>query len=141
MPRTLAFPEPTLADASSPGLTCTLDDDDLGTAWLRVTGELDIATVPRVAHLLGAAEQFARLIVVDLCQLTFIDCSGIHLIVDADRRAWGLGYRLIVVRGPARVDRVFTLTAASQTVELVDLETAKQTIEALRHLAPTHKTA
>ena len=122
-------------------MTCTLDDDDLGGAWLRLAGELDTATVPRVAHLLDAAEQFARLIVVDLRQLTFMDSSGIHLLLDADRRAWALGHRLIVVRGPAHVDRVFTLTGASETVEIVDPDTAQQTIEALHHLAPANETA
>jgi hypothetical protein len=38
------LPEGTIANLPLPGSTCTLHDDCLGTACLRVTGELDIAT-------------------------------------------------------------------------------------------------
>ena len=50
-----------------------------------VTGELDLATVDRVAHELQRAEATdARSILIDLSSLTFMDSTGIQLMVAAN---------------------------------------------------------
>ena len=81
----------------------------LDAARVHVAGELDVATAPQLEGTLRDAEQQARLVVLDLRELTFMDCAGVHLLVDASTRARTRGDRLVVLRGPT-IDRLFTLT-------------------------------
>lgn len=62
----------------------------------------------------------ARLVIIDLRQLTFIDSTGLHLIIAADASARLSSRRLIVIRGPAHIDRLFTLVGISDRVEITD---------------------
>lgn len=74
-------------------------------------GELDLDGVDRVTEELERAEASdARQIVIDLRELTFIDSSGVRLLVCANLRSRKDGDRLRLVRGGARVQRVFELT-------------------------------
>ena len=84
-------------------------------------GELDFATSPLLDDALHRAEADARLIVLDLRRLAFVDCSGLRVIVAAHHRARRRGGRLVVVRGAAAIERVLTLTGAHRELELVDL--------------------
>jgi len=61
-------------------------------------------------------------VVLDLRQLTFMDPSSVQVIVDASVRAQRVKRRLILVRGPSQVDRVFTLTGAAKLLEIGDLD-------------------
>ena len=94
-------------------------------AWVHVAGELDIATVAQFRQKLRDAELCARLVVLDLRELTFIDCAGLHVIIDATRAARLAERRLILVRGPANVDRVFTLTGVCEQLEISDFAAAE----------------
>ena len=74
-------------------------------------GELDLDGVDRVTEELERAEASdARQIVLDLSGLTFIDSSGVRMIVCADLRSRPDGKRLRLIRGGAPVQRVFELT-------------------------------
>ncbi|MGI9082213.1 MAG: STAS domain-containing protein, partial [Thermoleophilaceae bacterium] len=55
----------------------------LGAAWVYVAGELDVATAPQLEQTLREAQSEARLVVLDLRELTFVDSAGVHVIVDA----------------------------------------------------------
>ena len=88
MSRKLVF-NPTASGADTPAFVCTCRDAGRDAVWVRAEGELDIATAPRIERTLRRAELRARLVVLDLRQLTFIDCSGVHRIVDAAIRAPG----------------------------------------------------
>ena len=66
-------------------------DGGLDVAWVRVTGELDIATAPQLKQTFGHTEDRARRVVLDLRELTFMDTSGVHVIVDASVRATPAG--------------------------------------------------
>ena len=57
----------------------------------------------------------------DLRELAFMDSAGVHTIVDASSRARRAGRRLLVLRGPANVDRLFALTGSVDQVEVSDL--------------------
>jgi len=50
---------------------------------VQVAGELDLATAQQFRQVLGEAQQAARMVVLDLRELSFIDSSGIHVILDA----------------------------------------------------------
>ena len=88
---------------------------------LALTGELDLATAPRVEEELEQAER-ARpgRIVLDLRGLTFIDSSGLRVIVAADARARAEGRRLTLVQGPEAVRRVFEITGLAGRLDIVD---------------------
>ena len=59
-------------------------------------GELDIATVPHLDRSLRIAREAEEDVVLDLRELDFIDSSGGHLLVEADRRIRESGGRLLV---------------------------------------------
>jgi anti-sigma B factor antagonist len=99
---------------------CSSTGGGLDAAWVHVAGALDIATSPQLERTL--AESAARLVVLDLRELGFMDCSGVHAIVTASRHAREDGRRLILLRGAPNVDRVFALTGSSDGVEIGDLE-------------------
>jgi anti-anti-sigma factor len=104
-----------------PPFECSCSERGLDAAWVHVTGALDIATTPQLAQTLREAQLQARLVVLDLRELAFMDCAGIHAIVQASSRARRSGGRLLLLRGPAYVDRLFSLTGNSGEVEISDL--------------------
>ncbi|HET9720083.1 MAG TPA: STAS domain-containing protein [Solirubrobacteraceae bacterium] len=85
-----------------------------------MSGELDLATAPRLNQVRREAEVCPQR-VLDLRELTFTDSAGIHVILEANARAKADGDRLVLVRGPSQVDRVFALTGAAEALEIVDL--------------------
>ena len=137
MSQSLVHPDRTAphAAALAPEFRCTLRDGGLDVAWVRVTGELDLATAPELSQTLGHAEARARRVVLDLRELTFMDISGVHAIVDAGARATAAGRQLVLVRGPSRVDRVLALTDARDRLDIVDLDPAAPPVQALVQLA------
>ena len=118
-----------VAEQSRFGLT--LRHGGLDAAWVRVVGELDIGTAPRLEQMLCSAELCARRLVLDLRGVAFIDCCGVHVIVNASIRARQSGRRLVVVRGRPSVDRVFVLSGTSAALEIIDLNAAEPPVQAL----------
>jgi anti-anti-sigma factor len=92
--------------------------DDL--TWLGVVGDVDMAAARVLKKMLRAAEAQSRR-VLDLRAVTSMDCAGVNVIVDASDRARRTATRLAVVRGPAQLDRLFALTAAVTTLDIVDV--------------------
>jgi anti-anti-sigma factor len=92
-----------------------------GVRLLRLTGELDMAGVDQFERLLSGGEApEAATSVLDLRGLTFIDSSGVRALIMADQHVRAEGGRLIVVRGPDRVNRVLEMTGVARHIELVD---------------------
>jgi anti-sigma B factor antagonist len=85
-----------------------LSDGDAVTLLLR--GELDLGSRPALEQALRRAEGTSGRVVVDLAGLGFIDSTGIHLLVEAHRRAAG---RLSLRRGAPDVQRVLELTGVA----------------------------
>ncbi|MGI9098990.1 MAG: STAS domain-containing protein [Solirubrobacteraceae bacterium] len=85
---------------------------------IAIAGEFDLATAHGVERELQRVEATdARIVVLDLRKLEFIDSSGLKVIVMAHRRQAG---RLIVVKGPQRVQRVFEVCNVVRLLPLVD---------------------
>jgi anti-sigma B factor antagonist len=92
---------------------------DGGRARLALTGELDLAAVPTLEAAipdLAAGEA----LVVDLRDLTFIDSSGIHVLMRLDTAARDDGWSLVFVRGQPAVQRVLDLCHVGDHVRTVD---------------------
>jgi anti-anti-sigma factor len=88
---------------------------------LVVSGELDLATAEDLESQLKALESAEPpVLVLDLRELGFMDSTGLRTVIAADARARDRGGRLVVVRPPEEVERVFRLTRMDEHLELVD---------------------
>jgi anti-sigma B factor antagonist len=93
----------------------------IGTATvIAVSGELDVATVPRLrAALTEAAERGSTRLVVDLTEVTFVDSVSVGAILHAQKRL-GLEGRLAVVLAPSSYARViFDVVGADAVLDVV----------------------
>ena len=96
-------------------------DEATGDVVLTVQGEIDFSTAEEFDALLGRAlDDARRRLVVDLRALSFLDSTGLSTILRQDRRARAAGREFIVVKGPAQIRRVFTLTGVSELLTMVD---------------------
>jgi anti-sigma B factor antagonist len=96
-------------------------EDRNGSVHVALVGELDLSTVAKVQEELKRVEAASpATVVVDLSKLTFLDSTGLRCIVTADERARAEGRRMVVVRGPDAVQRVFAITRLDDRLEMVD---------------------
>ncbi|MCW3065356.1 MAG: hypothetical protein JWN32_2528 [Solirubrobacterales bacterium] len=110
------------ADPLRPVFALSRTNGDPDAAWIRVAGELDFARAQKLEDTLRESLMQARLVVLDLRQLVFIDSSGVHAIVNASIRARQVGRRLVLLRGPPNLDHLFTLTGTRDDVEIGDVD-------------------
>lgn len=87
---------------------------------LELFGELDLGSVPALERELDALTAPGRTVVLDLRALAFMDSTGLRTILAADERLRGADARLVLVRGPKAVDRVFRITGTAERLEFVD---------------------
>ena len=84
-------------------------------------GELDLSTVEKVEQELRRVEDRGeKLLVLNLAGLSFLDSTGLRLMVTTDQRARQEGRRLAIVKGPESVHRVFTITKLDEQLHMVD---------------------
>jgi anti-sigma B factor antagonist len=83
-------------------------------------GEVDLVTVHEVRENVRAAAADCRRVVLDLRQVTFMDSSGLRLLVEAQQEADRDGFSLAVVRGPASLERLFEVTGLDARLDLHD---------------------
>ena len=90
-------------------------------AEVPLDGDVDIASAGEIeARIRSAEAEGPSVILIDLRQVSFLDSSGLRLILGAAIRAEAAGRRLVLVRGPERVQRVFELTNLQSRLEFVD---------------------
>jgi anti-sigma B factor antagonist len=88
------------------------------TAVLAITGEVDMASAPGLRDQLQQLD--ARNVVIDLSGVTFIDSTGLGVLVAALKRSREAGGHL-VLRSPTRATRrVLDITGLSQLVAVED---------------------
>ena len=76
-------------------------------------GEVDIDTVNRIREQLeNATATGARQVVLDLHGVSFLDSTGLHLVLDADAASRAQGWVFGLIGGPPDVQRVFDLTGS-----------------------------
>jgi anti-anti-sigma factor len=92
---------------------------------ISVGGELDLSGCFNLALALGEAEgSQADQILLDIEDLTFIDSSGLEIVLWASRRSARNGDRLRITRGSGNVADMFRLTALDVTLPFVEAPTA-----------------
>jgi len=88
---------------------------------MSVSGELDLATVPRLRQeTQGLLQQGASRVLLELGNLTFIDSSGLSLLIELNNRSLHEGWTLHLSRPPAKAFAVFTITGADTNLPFVD---------------------
>lgn len=95
--------------------------DNLGPHRVVVSpsGPLDLATAPALAEVLRA-EAPGRDVIVDLGDATFIDSTGLAVLLNASRRSVARGNHLLVVCPFGDVYRMLELAALLDTLRVVD---------------------
>src|SRR3954451_23506660 len=92
-------------------LTLSTTDHD-GIAVLSVAGEIDLATVPKLRDQLIelTADHPGQAVVVDLGGVSFLDSTGLGVLVGGQRRARGHDGELHLVVSSSRLVDIFVLT-------------------------------
>ncbi len=102
------------------GLALTIEQLRENAVKIALRGELDLEHAYTFDEELKRVEAIEpECICLDLRELTFLDSTGLSRLVAARRRAMKAGRRLVLVRGPAAVQRVFQLTAVDEAFEIV----------------------
>ena len=104
----------------APQLKVTEDDVDEQTHVLALRGELDVATVPRLADPLREAIAAGKTaMVIDLGELTFLDSTGLMVLLNGLRRVMRQGGNLVIVCTNPTVLRWFHVTRLETTFDIV----------------------
>jgi anti-anti-sigma factor len=86
-----------------------------------VSGELDLAVVGDLRAALERPEAQGDTLILDLRRVTFIDSSGLSVIVASHQRMRAAEGRLaIVVTRPSAVQRLFELCGLTDTLTITD---------------------
>jgi anti-anti-sigma factor len=87
---------------------------------LTPVGELDLSTAPMLEDAFDAvcADNSVVMVVVDLTELSFIDSTGIHLLLRM-YAACADGDRLRVVNGSRQVERMFDVTGVRDRLPII----------------------
>jgi len=91
------------------------------TTVIAVRGELDLASSPALQEELDrVAASDAKLLIIDLRNLDFMDSTGLSVLVRAHQRTEEQGRQLAMVKGPQQVQRLLSLTGVADRLTLVD---------------------
>ena len=98
----------------------TVQHPDFDTVHVTVEGSLDLARAYDFDDAMRRIERDApgRLLL-DLRALEFLDSTGLSRLVALRRRCRRTGRRLVLVRGPHAVQRLFAVTAMNEHFEVV----------------------
>jgi anti-sigma B factor antagonist len=89
-------------------------------ATVAAVGDLDLSTAPDLERALAGVQADGRDAVLDLRAVSFMDSSGLRVILAGDARARASGARFVLVQGPPSVQRVFQLTLLDRRLEFVE---------------------
>jgi anti-sigma B factor antagonist len=98
-----------------------VDPCDEGTTTLRLYGELDMGSAPKLEDVMHQLQHVgAREIVVDLRGLSFLDSMGLSALVQAYMAGQDGHHKVSFIRGQRSVQRVFSVTEMDKRVEWVE---------------------
>lgn len=110
-----AAPPPQPGGGAPAALSVRVEDTADGASIVAIAGELDLSTIPRMQGPL--LEQIGQrpAVLVDLSGLSFIDSSGIGILIEALRSANGTPVRILIATD-SQVDRVFRIAGISDAL-------------------------
>jgi anti-anti-sigma factor len=101
----------------SPPWKVTEVADLRGDRLLFASGELDIATAPRLAALLRRLRDHRHPVVLDLSEVRFMDSSGLSVLLEARASSRRDGWSFRIRRPSPRVARVARLAGAEDLLD------------------------
>jgi anti-anti-sigma factor len=110
---------PAVSTAPEWTITCAREGNIVRVA---VGGDLDLATALQLDGALHEIENTASTVILDLSGLTFMDSSGINLLVRHAESARSNGYALSIVAPNPTVARVLDITRVREHLPLVEKE-------------------
>jgi anti-sigma B factor antagonist len=88
-------------------------------ATIHIGGEIDLATCPQLqAVVVDLVDRGCHQLIVDLERVSFLDCAGIRVLVDARRRVQVHGGSLKLARPRPFVQRVLALTGMTTVLPI-----------------------
>ncbi|MBJ7520446.1 MAG: STAS domain-containing protein [Solirubrobacteraceae bacterium] len=84
---------------------------------VRPEGEIDLATVGRVAQAAGGA---AADLAIDLRAVTFLDSSGLRFLIEQDHRARDAGHAFAIVPGDASIQRLLQIAGLDTRLRVLE---------------------
>lgn len=99
-----------------PPFECRWRAEGAGAASVQVSGEVDMLTAPQMNHVLRDACAQAPLVVLDLSAVSFIDSSGLHVLVDAAGRARESGTRMVMIGASRALESLLVLTGTQHLI-------------------------
>jgi anti-sigma B factor antagonist len=101
-------------------LSITRSDDDRGVV-LALSGELDVLSAPELEmHLTGLASEACPRVLLDLSGLTFVDSSGVSVLVKAKHEAEESGRRVTLRSPTEQVRQVFAVVGLADWLAYED---------------------
>lgn len=112
-------PEPEMPNALAPAEITILAGADSAGWRVHVRGEIDIASSPRLKRQLEQVADDDGPIVVDVSEMTFIDSSGLGVLVEILKRRRDAGLEPMRIQGVQEpVRRVFEITGLTSLFDL-----------------------
>jgi len=86
---------------------------------VRLVGDVDMATSPAVKNALAELVEGGHLaVVVDLSEVTFMDSSGLHVLVDMQRRLSDAGGKVVLRKPGPAVGKLLQITGVGPMFQL-----------------------
>lgn len=93
---------------------------EAGEHTLTLSGELDIATADQLTDALaGLAPRPGDNLTIDLSAVSFMDSTGLRVLIAANANAKAAGYDLLIVTGESPAKRVLELTRMDEHMRVV----------------------
>jgi anti-sigma B factor antagonist len=87
---------------------------------LSLRGELDLASAPLLQSEVESREiTTATTVVLDLQELTFIDSTGLRVLLSAHDRSRQAGQEFAVTRGSQQVQRLLSITGVDEHLRII----------------------
>jgi len=83
-------------------------------------GEIDLSTVAALRHEVDAAREESVTVLLDLSGVTFIDSTGLHLLLEASQSSALSDWAFFVVRPSEVVQRLIEVSGTADLLMMVD---------------------
>ena len=94
---------------------------DESTHVLSLRGEIDASTAPRLgSRLFGLADEGIKGVIVDLSEVTFMDSTGIGVLLNALRHYASRHMKMVLVCPTEQVMRPFEITGLARHLTILD---------------------
>jgi anti-anti-sigma factor len=87
---------------------------------VRATGEIDMSTVDLLRRELDTARAEAAAALLDLSGVTFMDSTGLHLLLEASHSSTTSDWGFFVVRPSRAVQRLIEVSGTADLIMVVD---------------------